>query len=158
MTTQPIDTPDTPDTTGMTAQPRLLVRDMTPEQRAAYVAGLMGGQVRYSIRAYPDNWRSGILQSLTFMYVSGHHDTVGVHTVLGEMTHWLDDLHDMALESEPLRSIPDAVPERSAPDFDGEDVYAADEVACPHCGHTLRVVMRARLSAASADDEEDDEV
>jgi uncharacterized paraquat-inducible protein A len=41
-------------------------------------------------------------------------------------------------------------------EFDGDAVYAADEVACPRCGQTVRVVMRATLSltAATADDDE----
>lgn len=53
------------------------------------------------------------------------------------------------LSDPPIMTPPPAYPpEPPAPDFDGEDVYDADEVDCPHCGHKLRVIMRARLSVA----------
>jgi uncharacterized paraquat-inducible protein A len=41
-------------------------------------------------------------------------------------------------------------------EFDGDAVYAADEVACPRCGQTVRVVMRATLSLTAAADDDDE--
>lgn len=150
-----------------TTTTRPLVKDMDEQARIAYLAGLVGKPVRYTLLSSAQPLIEAFGQHATFVWHMGIVEHLGLtsdnaprlvvkhdsQSTLFGMTFTrdlprFDDLYDVEAYEPFAETLPDA------PDYDGDDVYAADEVACPHCGQTVRVVMRATLSIATAEEHE----
>lgn len=159
---------DTTVTTETPTSQRPLVKDMDEQARIAYLAGLMSKRVRYArtrdtaplLQAFGEYavipWQEGVADSFALdgsskvIVFEGepYHLRIGI-TPRKERIR-LDLLYDVQpIVDEPQLATPE-------PDYDGADVYAADEVACPHCGHTLRITQRATVEMVREGEEEGD--
>lgn len=146
----------TTETTETTPQ-RPLVKDLDEQARIAYLAGLMGKRIRYASTRETQPllnafglyavipWTEGVAHSFT---LDGANKLLVIerepwNLSIGTMPRLEKIRLDLLYDVEPI--VDEPPPATSEPDFDGADVYAADEVACPHCGHTLRITQRATV-------------
>jgi hypothetical protein len=148
-----------------TTNQRPLVKDMDEQARIAYLAGLVGKRVRYAtikaaiplLKAFGQYatipWTHGVVERLDLdangkpqLIVRYEQSSNLLGLTFTRDLPRFDDLYDTELDELP--------PLPSEPDYDGADVYAADEVACPHCGHKLRITQRATVEVVSEEDSE----
>ena len=134
---------------------------MDTHARTAYLVPMLGSRVRYILLsdaqkgrstfgpAYPLQEEEATLASFTEKW---HRPGVRLTQNAAFMLFYqagvvyaFDDLYDVQL----------APPSQdTGPDYDGADVYTADEVACPHCGAKLRITQRAQVERVDEDESE----